>query len=417
MKRLIVLVLLALPIITMAQQQERKFGVKLSGYIKSDIFYDTRQVESAREGHFLLCPAPILYDKDSNDINAKSSFNMLSIQTRLTCNITGPDVLGAETSGLVEGEFFGSTDLDMNGFRLRHAYLKLDWKHHTLLVGQTWHPMFVDDCFPTIVSVNTGAPFQAFSRNPQIRYTLKYGAFNFLVAAMSQRDFASPGGSVSLRNSVMPDVCAQAKFIFKNPDKTREVIFGFGGGYKVLTPRLKTDSGYKTDAEVSGFYGGAFIKVKTKPITVKLEGTCGQNMFNFTMLGGYAIKYDTSAYDLKRNYLNYTNLDNVAGWIDIHSNGEKFQAGVFAGYSYNLGSLYNIQNWNSESSYFTRGRNVLYCYRISPRVLYNIGKVRLALELEYTVAGYGNKINSLGQVSDITDVANLRTLLGVYYFF
>jgi hypothetical protein len=140
-------------------------------------------------------------------------------------------------------------------------------------------------------------------------------------------------------------------------------------------------------------------------------------MFNFTMLGGYAIKYDTSAYDLKRNYLNYTNLDNVAGWIDIHSNGEKFQAGLFAGYSYNLGSLNNIQNWTSESSYFTRGRNVLYCYRISPRVLYNIGKVRLALELEYTVAGYGNKINSLGQVSEITDAANLRALLGVYYFF
>jgi hypothetical protein len=417
MKKILILIVFILPLFTLAQQQERKFGVKLSGYVKSDIFYDSRQVESMREGHFLLYPSPVLYDKDSNDINAKSSFNMLSIQTRLSCNITGPDILGAETSGLVEGEFFGSTDADINGFRLRHAFLKLDWKHHGVIVGQTWHPMFVEESFPSVVSVNTGAPFQPFSRNPQIRYTLKYNFFSFLVTAMSQRDFSSPGGSMSLRNSVIPDIFAQAKFSFKNAENNNEVLFGLGGGYKVLMPRIKTDSGYKTDATVSGFYGSAYIKVKTKPLTFKLEGTYGQNLFNLTMLGGYAIKYDTNAYDLKRNYLNYTTLDNVAGWFEVMTNGAKFQAGLFAGYSYNLGSLNNIQNWTKESSYFTRGRNILYCYRISPRVLYNINKVRIALELEYTVAGYGNKINSLGQVSDITPVSNFRTLLGVFYYF
>ena len=63
------------------------------------------------------------------DINAKSGFNILSIQSRLTGKITGPDAFGAKTSGQLEGEFFGTADSDVNGFRLRHAFVKLDWEN------------------------------------------------------------------------------------------------------------------------------------------------------------------------------------------------------------------------------------------------------------------------------------------------
>ncbi len=37
--------------------EENKFGVKFSGFVKNDFFYDTRQTVAAREGHFLLWPA------------------------------------------------------------------------------------------------------------------------------------------------------------------------------------------------------------------------------------------------------------------------------------------------------------------------------------------------------------------------
>ena len=67
----------------------------------------------------------------------------------------------------IEAEFFGTSDADLNGFRLRHGYLKLDWPHSELMVGQFWHPMFVTESFPDVVSFNTGAPFQPFNRSPR----------------------------------------------------------------------------------------------------------------------------------------------------------------------------------------------------------------------------------------------------------
>lgn len=115
---------------------------------------------------------------------------MLAVQSRLTGKITGPDFLGAKTSGMMEGEFFGTTDGDINGFRLRHAMMKASWSKADLLLGQYWHPMFVTDCYPGVYNFNTGVPFQPFNRSPQIRLTLKPTAkFNIMVAIMEERDF------------------------------------------------------------------------------------------------------------------------------------------------------------------------------------------------------------------------------------
>jgi hypothetical protein len=91
----------------------------------------------------LIYPEDENLDVNSNDINDKSSFNMLSIQSRINGKITGPEVIGAKPSAVLEGEFFGTSDADINGFRLRHSFVKLDWENTSLLVGQTWHPMFI----------------------------------------------------------------------------------------------------------------------------------------------------------------------------------------------------------------------------------------------------------------------------------
>ena len=61
---------------------------------------------------------------DMNDLNANPSFHILNIQTRLRGDITGPDAFGAKTSGAIEAEFFGTSESDLNGFRLRHAYVQ-----------------------------------------------------------------------------------------------------------------------------------------------------------------------------------------------------------------------------------------------------------------------------------------------------
>lgn len=432
MRNKVLLLLAALiPLLAFSQDKENNdFGIKFTGFVKNDFFYDSRQTVDVREGHFLLYPKEVSNDLDGNDINASPSFNFLSIQTRLTGTITGPDAFGAKTSGLIEGAFFGHTDADINGFRLRHAIIKLRWEKSELLLGQTWHAMFITDCFPDVVSFNTGAPFQPFSRNPQVKYTYFMGNLSLIATAMSQRDFASIGpattvGTTSvsskyLRNAGIPDINLKVQYNKSDKEKGTQFVAGAGGDYKVLRPRLVSDAKYKTDQTISGLSAIAFMKIKIPKLTVKLEGVYGQNMYDATMLGGYAFAFTDDTNIIKKDLLEYTSLDVISFWTDIHSNGTKFKAGIFAGFTKNMGSLNNIMGYGIDSKYYlSRGSNIDYIYRISPRVEFNSGKTRFSTELEYTVAAYGKitENNSLGQVSNAEEVSNLRLLIGAYYFF
>lgn len=47
----------------------------------------------------------------------------------------------------------------------------------------------------------------------------------------------------------------------------------------------------------------------------------------------------------------------------------------------------------------------------------NSGKTRVAFELEYTSVAYGDDFNLNYIPANTTKIANLRTLIGVYYFF
>jgi len=167
-----------------------KYGISFSGFLKTDYFLDTREGVSIREGHFLLFPRNISPDANGNDIYASPSFNFLSIQTRLTGRITAPDAFGAKVSGILEADFFGNENavfIDANGFRLRHAYAKLNWEKTELIAGQFWHPLFIPACFSGVISFNTGAPFQPFSRNPQARLTYKTGKLSVTGVMSAQR--------------------------------------------------------------------------------------------------------------------------------------------------------------------------------------------------------------------------------------
>src|SRR5210317_363244 len=221
-KSLVLFTLLATWTLISVAQDAPSFGIQFSGFVKTDMFWDSRQTVDAREGHFLLYPANERLDENGDDINAKASFTMLSIQTRLRGTITGPDALGAKTMGVIEGAFFGQTNSDINGFRLRHAFVKLSWTKTSLLVGQYWHPNFVTYCFPGTVSFNTGVPFVPFTRNPQIRITQKLGKFNLIATALSQADFLSTGpdgaNAKYLRNTAMP--AFNLRFEYRNINTT-----------------------------------------------------------------------------------------------------------------------------------------------------------------------------------------------------
>lgn len=407
MKKIFFATFILVFLFTLVKAQEKSaFGISFSGFVKTDIIYDSRQTTSIREGFFLLYPAPILNDKNLEDINAKSNFNILSIQSRLTSKLSAPDAFSAKTSGLLEGEFFGHTEGDINGFRLRHAYVKLDWTNVSLLVGQTWHPMFIAEMFPGVVSFNTGVPFQPFSRNPQIRLTYASDNIKLIAGAMSQRDFQSNGpsgfSSIYLRNTVVPNLHLQFQYL---NDKTH---LGAGVDYKSLTPRLVTTKNVKTDETVSGISLIGFAKFNLNPITIKAQGIYAENNADLLQLGGYAVK-NTDAVTGKETY---TALSNFSAWGEI-STGKEIEYAVFFGYAKSLGASDNITG-----AYYGRGTDIDNVLRISPRIQFNSEKNRISAELEYTSADYGkpNNLNK-GMVEDLKTVSNLRLLVAFYLFF
>jgi len=410
MKRINLLSLILITFFNLQAQNPSPFGIRFSGYVRTDVIYDTRQSSAAnglREGHFYLFPDNALYDADSIDINASPSFHMLSIQSRLRGDINGPDAFGAKTSGALEAEFFGTSEADLNGFRLRHAFVKLDWEKSSLQIGQTWHPMFPTECFPGTISFNTGAPFTPFSRNPQIRYTYRLGKMSISTTAYSQRDFTStgPDGSSNkyMRNSGLPAVNAQVKYSF-----TPSNFLILGADSKVIRPELRTAANYENNNKLTSFAGFATLQIKTKPLSLSVQGAVVQNATDLVMIGGYGI---AEVIDPIKGLRSFTNLTTANAWLDLYTNGQKFQAGFFAGYSKNLGS--SVENIGPV---FGRGTNIDYLARVAPRIQFIREKLILALEFETTIAAYGIT-GSYGKVTNTHLITNYRLLAAAVYKF
>ena len=418
MKRSLLLYFFTLPLLVGAQNSnEGGFAVRFGGFIKNDFFYDTRQVIAAREGHFLLWPARPSHDQEGRDINDVPSLNFLSIQTRLNAAFTAPEVHGFRITGMVEGAFFGHSNADINGFRLRHAFVRLQRDASDFIFGQFWNPLFFTSAFPDVISFNTGVPFQPFSRNPQIRYTYTPGAISLVVAALSQRDFANvgPAGSSSayLRNAAVPDLHLQVHYTLSQPENDASLSTGAGIAWKKIVPELVTPQGYQTDAGVTGITFSGYARLNLPSLTIKTQYMLGQNANDLLMIGGYGV---SQVVDQAKGIMEYAPMKTRQVWLEAHTNGEVFQSGIFIGMSENLGAVTDLLPGTSVTGL---GTDIKTLFRVSPRILYNLGRTRFALEGEYTRAAFGDVDiyqNSKGIPVDPQDVANLRILFAVYLF-
>jgi hypothetical protein len=140
--------------------------------------------------------------------------------------------------------------------------------------------------------------------------------------------------------------------------------------------------------------------------TFKIQGVYGQNMTDHLMLGGYAVE----TIDEAAGEITYLPTNVMSIWTEL-SGGKEFAYGIFGGYTKNLGTSDTVAG-----TFYGRGSDIDTIYRIAPRLMWTSGKTRLAAELEYTAAAYGNPDEEL-KIEDSESVANLRLLLAAYYFF
>lgn len=356
-----------------------------------------------------LFPREVLRDAEGRDIHARAQFNQAAMTTRLRGTITGPQALGAETMGVIETDFTGSSNADNNGLRLREAWIQLAWKRVEIMVGQYWHPLYVDEIRPRTIGLNLGAPFHPFARHNQVRVTYKTGGLRIIAVAASQRDYASDGpegrSPVYLRNAVLPNLDLQLQY------SSGIWLTGAGADYKIIQPRLAVEfqpgERYKTSEKLGSWALTAFAMADFRNLQVRAQMIWGQNLTEFIMLGGYTEKnIDTAAHSIT-----YAPTSQLSAWTDISTKGKRVKFGLLAGYAANLGF-----DGPAAGKYFGLGQDVDYLYRFAPRIEWYSGRLMLALETEYTVAAYGEPGDD-GLVRNSSEVGNFRCLAAAFYFF
>ncbi len=373
----------------------------ISGFIKFDGFYDTRQVVAAREGHFLLYPDSVNQNTQGDDVNDVNNINMVNFQTRVRISVAAPEALGAKVTGLIEGDFFGASGGNEDELRLRHAIIKLDWGSRQLQIGQYWSPLFTPAVYPQVVSFNTGMPFQPFARNPQIRYTAQIGSgLSLMGAATMQRDaYQEIGGRVQQQMAGIPGL-----HLFAELGNAKRLI-GFGGHLRSIRPAANADVFTSTAITAYGKLIGSKLAVRGKVIY-------GGDMADQLMLGGFVA-------DTLSGLIEYNPLNTISTWLDVTIPVEALTFGLFGGYSTNLGVDSDLTS-GTAYGFKARGHNIAGLWRISPRVIYNACKLRFAFEIEVTSALYtGSYDNQLTPRETTGDerVTNIRGLFATYLFF
>ncbi len=370
-------------------------NIDLSGFIKSEYIYDTRQVAQVREGQFHLYPlAEVDENGDGLDDNALDNLLFAAFQSRLQVRGYGTEVLGAQLSGLLEADFFGAINEDVSELRLRHAFVRLDWQRHQLLLGQYWSPLFTTAAYPRVINFNTGAPFQPFGRFPQIRYTFTPNVFRMIAALSQQRDaFQEIGGRKLQQQSGLP--AGHMHIQYNKGDHT----VGVGGYLKTIRPEMTGD---RFTAEAIQ----AYVTTSVLGTVIRAKATYGNDLTDHLMTGGFI---ETTTGD-------YETLKVLGTWLDVETKSKPLSVGLFGGYLTNRGCGKNVTVVATN----TRAPDLEALWRLAPRLAYSVGKLRFAVELEATQARYASAFDETFKPT-CTDhdhaVTNIRGLFAAYYFF
>ena len=403
MKRICLLITSTFVFVSVSAQV-KDFSYKFYGRVPTDVFYNSRHNVESVEGAFFMYPKDVQLDPNGEDLNAVSNSGDFIFCTRLGLDITGPMLFNAKTTAKIETDFGGFSTSVLGNFttlRIRHAYVNLDWGRSSLLVGQTWHPLF-GEVLPSIVNLNTGCPFQPFSRSPQLQYNYKFSRFNLKAAAVFQNQYRSSGplGSKMLeysRDAVLPEMFAGIDY------RKEGFIVGVGADVLTLTPRTQSTKGeltYKVSERNVSASLLAFASYSSEWWKLNAKTIYGQNNVHTLSLGGYgvtSIDPVTGAYD-------YVNFNHSTSWVNVVY-GKKWQVGLFGGFTKNLGTNKPLV---SSSMTYGMGMDIDKLYNMSVQTDYNIKNFTIGVEYSYSVADYGTIQTATGKVTNTHAADNHR---------
>lgn len=398
-----------------ASAQKKHFDYKFYGQIRTDLFYNSRSNSETVDGLFYMYPKDEARDPNGEDLNGIPSGNFYTLYTRLGVDVKGPKLgHGIRPSAKVEVDFRGSgTSYSM--IRVRHAYFNLDFKKHSsLLVGQTWHPLY-GDVAPDIMNLNMGAPYQPFSRAPQARYRFHKKKFQLTAAAIWQSQYLAVGpadnevGTVGtkksqdfLKNGLTPE------FYLGLDYKTPHLLAGVGVEMMSMTPRTTSDitkensagdtysETYRVHERITSLSYEAHVKYQKESFLLAAKSVLGSNLTQTSTVGGYGI----TATDPVTGEQEYTPLKTSHTWVNVMY-GKKLRGGLFGGYLKNLGATEKV------NGLIGTGLDLDQLATATAEISYNLPNWKFGVEYSYCNAWYGSN-DEKGKVVDTHRVDNHR---------
>lgn len=397
-----------------AMAQKKGFSYKFYGQVRADLFYNTRTNSETVDGLFYMYPLDKLPDADGNDLNDQGNGNLYALYSRVGVDVAGPMLGKARTSAKVEVDFRGS-GTSYSLFRLRHAYFNLDWGTSALLVGQTWHPLY-GDVAPEILNLNMGAPFQPFSRAPQVRYRFTRKHFQLTASAIWQSQYLSVGPasdkagetSTSKSQNFIKNSCVPEFYVgmdYRRP----ELIAGAGVHVSSIRPRTKSVVGsdtYKVDERVTGVSAEAHLKYTHERFLLSAKSVLGTNLTQTSTVGGYGI----TSVDPRTGEQTYTPLRTSATWLNV-AYGKTWRPALFFGYLKNLGASTEV------SDVLGTGINLDQLLNATAELTYNRGNWKLGAEYSLCNAWYGDEFSAKAKALSSHTVMNHRVVMTAIYQF
>ena len=427
------------------QKTEPKNHFKLYGFVRNYFIYDSRESVSGTADLFYYLPKDVSM-KDGIDINDESSFRFVALTSRLGVDVTGYSIGNVHFGAKIEGDFYAGLSNSTNAnatvyfpsstkisgtaqARLRQAYATVTWKDLpmgedqkasvALKIGQGWHPMAAD--FPHVFSLEVGAPFGPFSRTPLVQMDANLGSNWFVsAAALWQMQYQSNGpiggSAMYMKYGKTPEAYAALGY------KTKNFLIKAGVDVLSIKPRVfgtLNEKTVKVSDRKTSVLGYAYAQYSYKKFAVKAKTTYGEGGEHMNLMSGYAKIGENSD-----GSWNYASLRNSSSWLSLIY-GKKWQGVLMLGYMKNLGLAEAASGPLAKSDvYFcTNGfSNINQMYRINPQIIYNIGKLNVGLEYQWTSVQYGEynegKLNEFGLADkNLHWVGNHRINMMVKYNF
>ena len=405
--RRITLLLVGMLALFSTTAQRKNFTYKFYGFVRGDLFYNSRANMAPIDGNFYLYPLDKSFDADGKDLNATPNGSFYTFTSRLGLDVTGPDIGKARSSAKIETDFGGFSGSNTM-LRIRQAYVNLDWGKSAVLVGQTWHPLF-GDVSPQMLNLSTGAPFQPFNRSPQIRYRYTSGkGLQLTGAVLWQLQYlsAGPNGKSEeyIKNSCIPEVYVSADY------KVDGLIAGVGMEVLSLKPRQQTtvdDRVYKVNERVTSLSFEAYAKYMTQDWVIAGKTLLASNLTQACMLGGYAV----TSVDPRTEEQEYTPYRHSMTWLNVVY-GKKWKPGIFVGYLKNLGTGKTIAGPT-----YGVGLEVDQVFTTNLQLSYNLPHWKLGVEYSPSLAWYGDMNAENGKIENTHSVTNHRVLGVLIYMF